>query len=277
MRYLLFIFITYAFQGVGQTKNVAISATPSWVKSIDYPTLVTDTSMASGGYYDLLVDEQSNQTTQEVYSRYAQLVLSEKGLGNITPISVSYDPSYQQLSFHNITIIRNGTRINQLSLNDIEVLRREQNLERAMYDGDLTAVINLQTLRVGDILEYSFTLKGSNPVFENKFFRNFYFNYGGRCKMCQPLSWKRAHHPGIILTIMYRFLSSIRGKKWHNGLMHFSILNHQKNFPARYQALLLRSQRSNKSAKPFSLFKMRYVIFHFPMAFMDLNHIRLTK
>ncbi|MCW5911692.1 MAG: DUF3857 domain-containing protein [Cyclobacteriaceae bacterium] len=178
MKYSLIAILLLSVSAFGQTKNVKINTAPTWVKSIEYPATVRDTSMASGGYYNLLVDEQINQITQETYSRYAQLVLSEKGLGNITPVSISFDPSFQELTFHNITIIRNGKRLEQLRLNEIEILRREQNLERAVYDGDLTAVCNLQNLHVGDILEYSYTIKGSNPVFQNKLFRTFYFNYG---------------------------------------------------------------------------------------------------
>lgn len=178
MKYSFIILLFCSLQILGQTKNVKISSNPIWVKQLDYPTNVKDTSKASGGYYDLLIDEQYNQITNEGYYRYAQLVISEKGLGNITPIYISFDPSFQELLFHSIVIIRNGDRLNHLNLNDIEVLRREQNLERAVYDGDLTAVCNLQNLQVGDILEYSYTIKGANPVFQNKIFKTFYFNYG---------------------------------------------------------------------------------------------------
>lgn len=177
MRYLL-IFLFFCVCPVFAQTNVKISPTPDWVKQVDYPTTIKDTSSASGGYYDLLLDEQYNQVTSEGYSRYAQLIISEKGLGNVTPIYISFDPSFQELFFHSIVIIRNDKRLDQLKLSEIEVLRREQNLERAIYDGDLTAICNLQNLQVGDILEYSYTIKGSNPVFKNKFFRTFYFNYG---------------------------------------------------------------------------------------------------
>jgi transglutaminase-like putative cysteine protease len=178
MKYFFLALLFWPLCSSGQLGNVKIAPAPSWVKKIDYPNSVSDTSMASGGYYDLLTEEQFNQSTQEAFSRYAQLVLSEKGLGNVTPISISFDPSFQELAFHNITIIRNGKKLERLRLSDIEVLRREQNLERAVYDGDLTAICNLQDIQVGDILEYSFTIKGSNPVFQNKYFRNYYFNYG---------------------------------------------------------------------------------------------------
>jgi len=178
MNYSLIACLLLSFGVLGQKKNFKVNTTPAWVTRVEYPTTVRDTSITSGGYYDLLVEEQYNQSTQETFFRYAQLVISEKGLGNITPISISYDPSFQVLIFHKIDIIRNGKQLDQLKQSKIEVLRREQNLERAIYDGDLTAICNLQNLQVGDILEYAYTIKGSNPVFKNKYFKTFYFNFG---------------------------------------------------------------------------------------------------
>lgn len=178
MKYCALILLISFFETFAQKKPVEITPSPEWVKPVNYSNTITDTSTIAGGYYDLLVDEQLNQLTQETHSRYAQLIVSENGLGNVSPISVSYDPAFQNLTFHSIDIIRNGKRIQKLKTTEIEILRREQNLDRAIYDGELTAVFNLQDLQVGDQLEYSYTIKGSNPVFENKFFRSYYFNFG---------------------------------------------------------------------------------------------------
>ncbi|MBN8576026.1 MAG: DUF3857 domain-containing protein [Cytophagales bacterium] len=178
MRYLLIFFQLLAFHLGAQHKSVKLTPAPAWVKQIEYPLQVADTSNAHGGYYDLLVDEQFNQSEKEGYYRYAQLIISEKGLSNVTPVSVSFDPSYQQLAFHSLFIIRNGKKLDQLAQHKIEVLRREQNLERAVYDGDLTAICNLQDLQIGDVLEYAYSIRGTNPVFGDKLFRTYYFNFG---------------------------------------------------------------------------------------------------
>src|SRR5262249_17402052 len=44
------------------------------------------------------------------------------------------------------------------------VLRRENNLERAMLDGRLTAAIQVQGLQVGDIVDYAFSITRRDPV-----------------------------------------------------------------------------------------------------------------
>jgi hypothetical protein len=161
-----------------EAQKISIAPTPSWVKSIPYSMEVADTSNTSGGYYDLLYEEQFNLKSREAYYHYAIKILTEKGLESNSSISESYDPSFQTLNFHSIIIHRNGQKISKLNSNDFQVLRREENLERLVYDGSLTAVYNITDLHVGDVLEYSFTYKGWNPAFGNKFQTTISLNYG---------------------------------------------------------------------------------------------------
>src|SRR6267154_2599168 len=159
-------------------QQVPVKSTPSWVKPISFSTEVSDTTNTSGGYYDLVSDEQWNLTTKEAFHHFAQKILTEKGLENNSTITQSYDPTYETLTFNSILIHRNGQMMDKLRGGKFEVLRREENMERLIYDGDLTAVFNLHDIRVGDILEYSYTVKGWNPAFGNKFSSSIYLNYG---------------------------------------------------------------------------------------------------
>ncbi|MBS1507209.1 MAG: DUF3857 domain-containing protein [Bacteroidetes bacterium] len=158
-------------------QRVPIRKTPVWVKPVTFSKEVTDTTNTSGGYFDLLVDAQSNLLTKESYRHYAQKILTEKGLENNSSISQTYDPAYETLTFHTILIHRGNQTMDKLKDGKFEVLRREENMERLMYDGSLTAVFNLLDLRVGDVIEYSFSVKGWNPVFGDKFTGSFYLNY----------------------------------------------------------------------------------------------------
>jgi transglutaminase-like putative cysteine protease len=161
-------------------QQVNIAPVPILVKPITFNTNVsaTDTVSSSGGYYDLLVDDQYNLAEQHNYFHYAQLITSEKGLDNVSTLTSNYDPEYQTLTFHIIRIIRKGQVIDQLRRDKIQLLRREENLERSVYDGSLTAVFNFENLQVGDIIEFATSYKGYNPIFENKYSRSLYFNYG---------------------------------------------------------------------------------------------------
>lgn len=180
MNFLVRLFLclsTLALVINGQAQGVNVAQIPSWVKSVEYSDAVRDTANTGGGYYDLLSDDQWNLATKESYHHYVQKVLSETGLTTLSSISQSYDPAYQTLTFHTLLIKRNGQVINKLNARDFKVLQREEDLDRLIYDGSLTALYTVTDLQVGDVLEYAYSLKGWNPAFGNKFFRSIYLNY----------------------------------------------------------------------------------------------------
>ncbi|HQQ96017.1 MAG TPA: DUF3857 domain-containing protein [Cyclobacteriaceae bacterium] len=178
MRFFLGLFLLTSHTLVAQSYQVKVLPPSGWVKPVTFEGIhANDTSGTSGGYYDLLSDEQVNSASRESYYHAAQQVISEKGLENISTLSRSFDPSYQNLAVHFINVYRNGRKINQLSMGKFEVIRRETSMDRSIYDKSLTAIFQIQDLQVGDVLEYAWTVTGTNPVFGDHTSRYFYFNY----------------------------------------------------------------------------------------------------
>jgi transglutaminase-like putative cysteine protease len=143
---------------------------PAWVThtAFDYSNTRLDDE-AENGYINLVLEKQVSMQQQATYTKTALKILSESGVQNASEINVNFDPTYNQLIFHYITIIRGGTSINKLQPAKIKVIQQEEELNMHLYDGSLSAVIFLEDVRKGDILEYSYTIKGSNPVFKGKF------------------------------------------------------------------------------------------------------------
>ena len=81
--------------------------------------------------------------------------------------SVNFDPGYQRLTFHTLNVIRGGKVLGRLGSTRIQVLQRETELEYLIYDGSMTASTMLDDVRIGDIVEYAYSIAGSNPVFRN--------------------------------------------------------------------------------------------------------------
>jgi hypothetical protein len=92
--------------------------------------------------------------------------LNEAGVRSAGQLTVDFDPSFQQPVFHYITVHRNGESINQLRPETIRIIQPEPDLNRDLFTGEQQALAFLEDLRVGDILEYSYTLRGKNPLFE---------------------------------------------------------------------------------------------------------------
>lgn len=170
---LLSLSLTFSFaQKASKTK------TPSWVKDVSASLQESSNKSLSGGFYYLLLDRQLNLISQEKFSRNIFKILTSDGIQEMSDITIDFDPEFEQLSFHSINVHRNGEIINKLQTTEIKTVQREQSLERHLYDGSLTAYINLSDVRIGDVVEYSYTIKGHNPVFKNHFSQYYYFEYG---------------------------------------------------------------------------------------------------
>src|SRR5258708_3325360 len=158
-------------------QGVLFENVPGWVKKITYSEKIADTSNIGGGYYYLLIDQQHHAERQETFRHYCIKVMSEKGLQFASSINESYDPSYEKIIFHSVTVKRGEKIINKWSPQKVEVLRREENLDRHVYNGSLSAILNLEDIQPGDIVDYSFTIRGRNPLFKGKFFNAFYLTF----------------------------------------------------------------------------------------------------
>jgi hypothetical protein len=140
---------------------------PTWVESAELPAAgAPPKDEISGGTWYLLSDRQVRVTGQmrEVFSHFARQIVNDAGLEGSSQISIDYEPSYQSLVLHWVRIRRGGQWLDRLLLPRLEVIQRETELESQVYDGRLSAVLFLEDLRVGDVLDYAFTLRGSNPV-----------------------------------------------------------------------------------------------------------------
>jgi transglutaminase-like putative cysteine protease len=166
------------FSATAQVSATTIASVPPWVKGVPFDLNARASDEAStGGFYYLLIDQQENVATQEVFGHYAYALLTSQGVQELSNINVAYDPSYQKLLFHTIIIHRGGQKLKQLSVKDIQTIQREQSMDRHMYDGTVTSYINLKDVRVGDVIEYSYTIRGYNPVYNDHFTQKLYFDY----------------------------------------------------------------------------------------------------
>ena len=150
--------------------NPVIQKQPVWVLpiTVDYTATSLDDE-ADDGYSDLHHEKQISLAQQTVFTHNAMHVLTESGVESLSQISVDYDPSFEQLIFHSIRIIRDGQNINELQLSRIKTIQQEKELSRSIYNGTLTAILILDDLRKGDVLEYSYSIKGFNPVLKGKY------------------------------------------------------------------------------------------------------------
>jgi hypothetical protein len=131
----------------------------------------------STGYYYLILNYQENVAAKHLFRHSSIKLLTSEGVQEMSDLSISFDPTFQTLIFHSIKVIRNGKPIDKLMYKDIRVVQREENMDRYLYDGRLTAIVNLTDIRVGDIIDYSYSLRGENPIFGGTYDKKIYLQY----------------------------------------------------------------------------------------------------
>ncbi|HEX7828513.1 MAG TPA: DUF3857 domain-containing protein [Thermoanaerobaculia bacterium] len=190
--------------------EVGVRPAPSWVE-----TLPADTSLAIAkqnvrwGIYDILSDHQviAGGADETKYFRVVRKVLSPSGVQNASEVSLDFDPSFERLTVHGVTIIRNGTRIDALEPDEIRVIDKEDDTENRIYDGERTALLFLKDVRPGDVIDYSWSIAGGNPILHGRYTDDFDLSTAVPTKRLRhrlvwpigrPLQWG-AEHPTIAM------------------------------------------------------------------------------
>lgn len=160
-------------------RGVALAPPPSWVEAVAPATRPAPPD-ASGGVDYLLVDDQVRigSGPAERYHRTVRRVLSPSGVSNASELRVDFDPTYETVALHHVTLGRGGARLEALSAADVKVIQRETELDRRLYDGRLTAVVILRDVRAGDVVDASWTIRGQNPVLGSRWTGSFSLAYG---------------------------------------------------------------------------------------------------
>jgi tetratricopeptide (TPR) repeat protein len=135
-----------------------IAPVPGWVEpvpGIDLTMLPTRNAAIPIFDEQTLVD--GDMTVQ--YIETAVTIGNQGLLGQLGTISMAWQPQHGDLSIHAVEIVRGAERIDLLKSGPgFTVLRREAKLERQSIDGQLTAMMPAQGLRIGDILRVAFSI-----------------------------------------------------------------------------------------------------------------------
>ncbi|WP_254083185.1 DUF3857 domain-containing protein [Dawidia cretensis] len=162
---------------LAQSSKVMVGPPSAWVEPQSFAAAAVPPEGQGTGYYYLLVDEQDHAQLEEGYRHFAYKILTSEGLQEMSDISLSFDPAYEKVTVHTLRIHRGGQVIDQMP-KTFRTIQREQSMDRFIYDGTLTAVINLNDVRVGDVIEYAYSRRGDNPVNRGRGVWYAYLNYG---------------------------------------------------------------------------------------------------
>jgi len=112
--------------------------------------------------YDRQADRRRGQ--DQLFTDYVYEVNSAALLGEAGRYQLEFNPGYQTLTIHDVQLRRDGQWQNRLDPERISLARRETGFEKDMADGEVSALIVLDDVRVGDVVRIAFTVTGSNPI-----------------------------------------------------------------------------------------------------------------
>jgi lipoprotein NlpI len=156
-----------------QLKEVQIAAgafssadpIPAWVE----PVAIPEANQAHAIVLRLADNQYLLDGEPVIYVRRALMVNDSASLSSAGQISIPFVPQYHKLQLHAVRIFRKGESLDRTASSMVRFLQRETGLEQGVYSGEVTASVLVSDLRVGDTLEFAYSLHGQNPVFGGKF------------------------------------------------------------------------------------------------------------
>ncbi len=153
----------------GQTVPESLLETapaPDWVEVIDIapPDDRPHADLANGEYY-LDVEMQWHLPTKTRFYRTVVQILNESGLEANGQWTFTFDPLFETQRIHWVRIIRDGRVISTYDLRELRLYNTESDMPSRLLNGSLTALVVLEDLRVGDIVDVASSVQGANPAF----------------------------------------------------------------------------------------------------------------
>jgi len=156
---------------------VHISPKPTWTSACKPYNQKPSLRTVEDGYFFELIEHQVHVEKQADYHHYIRQIVSEPGIQNGSEIKISFDPTFERLDFHDITVWRDNKPYNRLKVSAFKILADEQELSNFIYQGTYSALCILSDIRKGDRIEYSYTITGRNPIFHGRYCSDLYFQW----------------------------------------------------------------------------------------------------
>ncbi|MGH8109896.1 MAG: DUF3857 domain-containing transglutaminase family protein [Arenimonas sp.] len=126
-----------------------------------------------------LLDSQSDYRNGETLMFLDQVseAVSPELVSNAAKQQIYFNPAYQSLILHKVELRRNGVWSSRLNPEKITLARRESEFESDMSDGMVSALVVLDDVRAGDVVRFSYTIKGMNPILQGIDHDDVYFDW----------------------------------------------------------------------------------------------------
>lgn len=130
---------------------------PAWVQTVAIPA--PDAAQKDAPAQILVINGQTRMKGDVASTFFEMAILPQTvaGLQGNGTIALPWNIARTDMTFNRISIIRDGKTIDLLKDAKFTILHRENDLERARFDGTRTVVLPVQGLQIGDVLRIAAT------------------------------------------------------------------------------------------------------------------------
>src|SRR5438445_4859831 len=114
-----------------------------------------------------VMDQQTRIADGTVWSyrELASRAVSADALARMGTVKLNWQPFHGDLIVHRVDIVRDGQHIDLLKARQkFTVIRREEGLEELELNGVLTATMQVEGLRIGDVLDVAYSVSEKDPA-----------------------------------------------------------------------------------------------------------------
>ncbi|NJC41458.1 tetratricopeptide (TPR) repeat protein [Brevundimonas alba] len=143
--------------------------TPDWIPAVAPHLSNLPDNPSQHVRYELVESHvRAFGTHTESYVRIRLRVLTPLGLQQASQLGLEWNPALQTPTVHHAQIIRAGETSDILEKADFTILRREAALEQSLQiNGVLTGVLVNPDIRVGDTIDFAYSIRTQFDVFNN--------------------------------------------------------------------------------------------------------------
>lgn len=162
--------------GLNVAGKVKIGPPPDWVKirEVDHdfqPDML-------GASTCLLWDRQDHAEKSQQYHRVVSRLETLQAVHDFARQRIHFDPNTQQLIVHSIAIVRDGQRVEQAELGRFHFAQRGIALENSVINGWTTLLLELESVRQGDVVDASYTVISTPKIMPGRFCRFYSLPFG---------------------------------------------------------------------------------------------------
>lgn len=149
-----------------------LGAVSAWVEvqTPDYAAPTPAGDVTDSAFF-LLLDRQINVRARgdERFQHFAVRLLNQSGAESRSQLTLYVDPTYERLRLHWVRVHRDGKLHDRLAASRVTVLPVESELQNRIYSGEQSVNLLIPDLRVGDVLEYAYSIDSVSPNFPGHF------------------------------------------------------------------------------------------------------------